>query len=114
MGLFGAAHTEERVLTTGICCAQGVQAVGKLTRSQAIVLADQALTELGRTAARTAATEAVTGSYDALEKKYLEFAGGAWTKMVLLPAVAAIGSMFGAGLLLALWRFVLFGLGPIF
>ena len=31
-----------------------------------------------------------------------------------MPTVAAIGSMFGAGLLLALWRFVLFGLGPIF
>ena len=47
-----------------------MEAVGKLTRAQAIILADQALTELGRTAARTAATEAVTGSYDALEKKY--------------------------------------------
>ena len=91
-----------------------MQAVGKLTRAQAIILADQALTELGRTAARVAATEAVTGSYDALEKKYMEFAGGAWTKMVLVPALGAIGSMFGAGLLLSLWRFVLFGLGPIF
>lgn len=91
-----------------------MEAVGKLTRAQAVILADQALTQLGRHAAHVAAFEAVTGSYDALEAKYTAWAGGAMAKMVVLPTAAALATLFGCGLLIALWRFALFGLGPIF
>ena len=91
-----------------------MQAVGKLTRAQAVILADQALSDLGRQAARVAAGEAVAGSYDAIERKYMEWAGGALVKGVVLPAAAVAAAMFGTGLMLALWRFVLFGLGPMF
>ncbi len=93
---------------------QGMEAVGKLTRAQAIIVADQALSDLGRHAARVAANEAVSGSYDAIERKYMEWASSTFTKAVVFPAAAAVAGMFGTGLLLALWRFVLFGLGPMF
>ena len=87
-----------------------MQAVGKLTRAQAVILADQALSDLGRQAARVAAGEAVAGSYDAIERKYMEWARGTFVKGVVFPAAAIVAGMFGTGMMLALWRFVLFGL----
>jgi len=98
----------------GGCARQGMEAVGKLTRAQAIIVADQPLCPLGRHAARVAANEAVSGSYDAIERKYCEWASSTFTKAVVFPAAAAVAGTFGTGLLLALWRFVLFGLGPMF
>ncbi|KAI9009036.1 hypothetical protein DFJ74DRAFT_738151 [Hyaloraphidium curvatum] len=58
--------------------------------------------------------EATKGTYDAVEAKAKEWAAGwprwAWPA-VLAAAVLAVVLVLGT--LLALWRFVLFGLGPI-
>lgn len=74
-------------------------------------VARQATTSVGRASSRITAEEAVAGSYDAVEKKWNEW----WSSMppsyatIFFVACAFVGLLL-TGLLLALWRFVLFGL----
>ncbi|BDA47207.1 hypothetical protein COCOBI_10-0520 [Coccomyxa sp. Obi] len=89
---------------------KGIDVVGKLVASQANVLAEASLEDIGRQGAREGAMEAVVGSYDAIEKKYLEWLGN--NKIVLGTMVVAAGA-FLLTLFLCMWRFLLFGLGPV-
>lgn len=82
-----------------------------LVLEQAGNVARQAATQEGRAGSRISAMEAVTGSYDAVEKKWQE----KWQQLPTqyVPIFLGAGVFFGmllTGLLLALWRFVLFGL----
>ena len=88
-----------------------LQALSGLVYSQATNIAKQAVTPDARLASRTSAQEAFTGSYDAVERKYSEW----WKSLpaVYTPIALAAGGFVGMlllGLLLALWRFALFGL----
>lgn len=82
-----------------------------LVLEQAGNVARQATTQEGRAGSRISAQEAVTGSYDAIEKKWKE----TWQQLppqyvpVFLGACIFVALLL-TGLLLALWRFVLFGL----
>lgn len=78
---------------------------------QAGNVARQATTQEGREGSRISAQEAVTGSYDAVEKKWKE----SWDRlppqyMPILLGAGIFVAMLLLGLLLALWRFALFGL----
>ena len=90
---------------------QNVAALSGLVLEQAGNLARQAATPVGRAGSRISAQEAVTGSYDAVEKKWNEW----WSNLppsyttIFLAACAFIGLLL-LGFFLALWRFVLFGL----
>ncbi|BDA47208.1 hypothetical protein COCOBI_10-0530 [Coccomyxa sp. Obi] len=87
---------------------KGMEVVGRLVASQAIILAKAAVDPVGRIAAREGAMEAVTGSYDAVEKKYLEW-------YVKNKLTVQLGGLAIAALLLplviSLWRFAIFGFG---
>ena len=90
---------------------RNMQALTGLVLEQAGNVARQATTPEGRAGSRISAEEAVAGSYDAVEKKWNEW----WGNMppsyatVFFAACAFIGLLL-MGLLLALWRFALFGL----
>ncbi len=86
-------------------------ALTSLVVEQAGNVARQAITFEGRAGSRISAEEAVTGSYDALERKYKEW----WQNMppsyaTLFCIACGFVGMLLLGLLLALWRFALFGL----
>ena len=86
-------------------------ALTTLILEQAGNVARQATTPLARQASRISAQEAFTGSYDAVERKYDDW----WQRKptmyttVFLAACAFLGLLL-TGLLLALWRFAVFGL----
>ena len=82
-----------------------------LIYEQAANVARQAITEEGRRGSRTSAMEAVTGSYDALERKYHDWwkSMPPWFASLFCAACASVGVLL-LGLGLALWRFVIFGL----
>lgn len=102
----GCAHLSVCAMTFLVaCCCTG------LVLEQAGNVARQATTQEGREGSRISAQEAVTGSYDAVEKKWAE----SWKRLPpqFMPIFLCAGSfvaMLLLGLLLALWRFVLFGL----
>lgn len=82
-----------------------------LILEQAGNIARQATTPVARAGSRISAQEAVTGSYDAVEKKSKEW----WenTPPLYAPLFFVAAGFVGlllTGLLLAVWRFVLFGL----
>ena len=104
-----AAAIEEALDVVG--SEKGLKLVGNLVAAQAIILTKQAMEPLGRTAARTSAMEAVTGSYDAVARKVAEsFHYSQFTKVVVFPLGGLYCLMLLGGMLLALWRFALFGL----
>jgi hypothetical protein len=78
---------------------------------QSANVARQSVTEVGRKGARITAQEAFTGSYDAVERKWKE-----WWEHVpqsttyALMAVAVYIGLLALGLLLAIWRFSMWGL----
>lgn len=90
---------------------QNVAVLSGLVLEQAGNLARQATTDVARAGSRISAQEAVSGSYDAVEKKWNEW----WSNLppsytTIFLAVCAFVGMLMLGLLLALWRFVLYGL----
>ena len=90
---------------------ENMASVSTLIHEQAANVARQAITEEGRKGSRTSAMEAVTGSYDALERKYHDW----WKSMppstaTLFCTACALLGLLLLGLSLALWRFVIFGL----
>ncbi|CAL8472335.1 g11878 [Coccomyxa elongata] len=89
---------------------KGIDVVGKLVASQANVLAKASLNDTGRQGAREGAMEAVVGSYDAIEKKYLEWLGN---NRVVLGMLCGAAGAFLLTLFLCMWRFLLFGFGPV-
>ena len=88
-----------------------MQAITGLILEQAGNVARQATTEEGRKGSRISAQEAVVGSYDAVERKWKEW----WEHLprsavpLMLGAATFVGLLL-MGLMLALWRFALFGL----
>ena len=98
-------HSVRRLSNPSLLACSG------LVLEQAGNVARQATTQEGRAGSRVSAMEAVTGSYDAVEKKWQE----KWQQMptqdvpIFLGACIFVGMLL-TGLLLALWRFVLFGL----
>ncbi|KAL3161169.1 hypothetical protein ABBQ38_009538 [Trebouxia sp. C0009 RCD-2024] len=90
---------------------RNMQALTGLILEQAGNVARQATTEEGRKGSRISAQEAVVGSYDAVERKWKEW----WEHLPrsVVPMMLGAGIFVGMllmGLLLALWRFALFGL----
>lgn len=85
--------------------------LSNIVLTEAGVVAKQAISPEGLRATRLSAREAFVGSYDAVEEKWQEwFAalpdGARFYAMIAAAFVAA----FIAGIFLAVWRFVLFGL----
>lgn len=116
-------HTEE-VVSSGahgvimqvfdaIAATEGMAVIDHLVSSQAGVIAKQAVTPEGLFASRRSAEEAFAGTYDAVEKKWAEYQKTLPVSMNLLTTGAtAFAAALAFGILLAVWRFVLFGLGP--
>lgn len=90
----------------------GESAIERILATTSTVVARQALNEETKVAARVAAEEAVTGSYDAVERKYQV----AWknlpplVKTLGIPAVTVYVFFLSLGLLCSLWRFTFLGL----
>ena len=90
---------------------ENMASLTSLIHEQAANVARQAVTEEGRRGSRVSAMEAVTGSYDALERKYHDW----WKSMppsfaILFCTACAFLGLLLLGLGLALWRFAIFGL----
>lgn len=105
-----------RELFATLSSEQANAVIARVIQQQATVIAVSSASKEARMAARIGAKEAFLGSYDAVEEKY----GGMMKNVPPMvqkfgaPVGAAVGSIFAAGLLLSVWRFALFGLGPIF
>lgn len=90
---------------------EGQIAIRNVITTQAKVAANLAVTDGAKEASRVAALQAVKGSYDAAESKYLE----SWKKLpgivkaTAVPLVACYVAFLAVALLLTLWRFVLYG-----
>lgn len=88
---------------------EGEEALETILSQQAIVVSKLATTQEAKKAARVTASEAVCGSYDAVQRKWGEALSSG--SMKLLAGVAVLYVMLvGVGVLLTLWRFAFFGL----
>lgn len=105
------AHAAVSQIFRELTDRRNMQALTGLILEQAGNVARQATTEEGRRGSRISAQEAVVGSYDAVERKWAEW----WEHLPrsVVPMMLGAGIFVGLlllGLLLALWRFALFGL----
>lgn len=91
---------------------EGQNALEVIFQSQSRVAARCALSEDAKRAARVAAEEATTGTYDGVQRKWQE------SFSAIPPTVRTLGSavlgayvvLLSTGFLFSLWRFALFGL----
>ncbi|GAQ84935.1 hypothetical protein KFL_002130110 [Klebsormidium nitens] len=94
---------------------EGLKIVQNLVKGQAKIVAEEARTSAGLLTSHVSARQATIGTYDALEEKWKQFVKR--QPWYLQSAMLAAGGFFGLlalGLMLSLWRFVLFGLGPVY
>lgn len=95
--------------------AKGMKIAENMVRAQVQVVAREALSEQGRQTSRLSAAEAFTGTYDAVERKWQElYQKRPWFLGQVALAGGVFVVVFSVGMLLSIWRFVLFGLGPIY
>lgn len=98
-------HAAVRQALKEMVSDENMAALTQVIMQQSANVVRQSLTDLGREGARTAAQEAFTGSYDALERKYKEW----WehlpqTTMFLLMGAGVYVSLLALGLLMLIWR----------
>lgn len=107
----GVAHAVVAQALQEMLSPENMKAITGLVMEQGGNVARQAITEDGRRGSRISAEEAVTGSYDALERKWNEAMERLLpSQKIILGMAAAVVVVLILGLTLALWRFVLFGL----
>lgn len=87
-----------------------VEVISNIIRAEAEIALKYGQSQESRLITRTAVSDCIDASCDALNRRWL----GLCSRMPYAEAVvlgaAAIGAVFGLGLLLSLWRFVFFGL----
>lgn len=111
-----AGHAVVKECATYLVGPEGEAALKKIFECQAHVVYDLALQLLVsdeiKAASHMAGREIVSGSSEGLETRL----SSQWEKLPkfvtvsILPLIAVFGGLFMLGLLLALWRFALFGL----
>lgn len=94
---------------------EGIRIVENLVKGQAKVVAEEARTSEGLLTAHISARQATIGTYDALEEKYQNLLKRQpWYLQSAILAAGVFVGLLALGMMLALWRFVFFGLGPIY